>query len=321
MKTLFFTGKGGVGKSTLAAAAAWQLSQKSSVLIVSLDPAHNLGDIFGLEMRDRQIRFSPSLDLREVNLQRLSEDYLRQETEVLCSSYSYLKTLNLDHYFSTLKYTPGIEEYALLTSISKTLREDAGYDYIIFDTPPTGLTLRFLALPQVSITWIERLMHIRRQILEKRHTIHRIKGSMSSRETVLDYTEEDDDILKRLRLLNDRYQSLSGYLRGEDCHLVLVFNPETLSLKESGRLIEGLRDLGIPLRLLIDNKVSAANRDMAGQVEQAITAMTGDALLTRIHLTEALQQDGLYLIPESIVPEAWQQDPGPDSTLTRKGPG
>jgi arsenite-transporting ATPase len=46
MKILFYTGKGGVGKSTMAASAAWQLSQKSRVLIVSLDPAHNLGDIF-----------------------------------------------------------------------------------------------------------------------------------------------------------------------------------------------------------------------------------------------------------------------------------
>ena len=48
MKILFFTGKGGVGKSTLAAATAWQLSKKHRVLVVSLDPAHNLGDIFGL---------------------------------------------------------------------------------------------------------------------------------------------------------------------------------------------------------------------------------------------------------------------------------
>ena len=321
MKTLFFTGKGGVGKSTLAAAAAWQLSQKSRVLIVSLDPAHNLGDIFGLAMHGRQKRFSESLVLREVNLQQLSEDYLRQETEVLCSSYSYLKTLNLDHYFSTLKYTPGIEEYALLTSISRTLREDAGYDYIIFDTPPTGLTLRFLALPQVSITWIDRLMSIRRQILEKRHTIHRIKGTMSSRETVLNYSEDEDDILKRLRLLNDRYQALSRYLRGEDCHLVLVFNPDTLSLKESDRLIEGLRDLDIPLRLLIDNKVSPANPDMAGQVEGAITAKAGDVPLTRIHQAETLQKDGLYLIPEPIVPEAWQRGFEPSSDITGKGHG
>ena len=305
MKIFFVTGKGGVGKSTLAAAAARQLSRKSRVLIVSLDPAHNLGDIFGVSVSDTATRFSDSLDLREVNLQQLSKDYLRQETEVLSSSYSYLKTLNLDHYFSTLKYSPGIEEYALLTSISKTLREDAEYDCIIFDTPPTGLTLRFLALPQVSITWIERLMHIRRQILEKRHTIHRIKGAMSSEETVLNYSEEDDEILKRLRLLDDRYRTLDRTLRGDACHLVLVFNPETLSLKESQRLIQGLQDLSIPLRLLINNKVAADTQDQAGRVEKQIAALAPEAALERVHLDPALHQGDLYTIAETIIPEDW----------------
>ncbi len=305
MKIFFFTGKGGVGKSTLAAAAAWQLSRKSRVLIVSLDPAHNLGDIFGLAVADTTTRFSKTLDLREVNLQQLSKDYLRQETDVLSSSYSYLKTLNLDHYFSTLKYSPGIEEYALLTSIARTLRQDAGYDAIIFDTPPTGLTLRFLALPQVSITWIERLMHIRRQILEKRHTIHRIKGAMSSKETVLNYSEDEDDILKRLRFLNDRYQTLDRTLRGDDCHLVLVFNPETLSLKESQRLIQGLQDLSIPLRLLINNKVQTDDQDQAGRVEKQIAALVPEAVLERVHLDPELHQGELYTIAETIIPEDW----------------
>ena len=50
--------KGGVGKSTMAAAAAWQLSQKSRVLIVSLDPAHNLGDIFGVALQDKKSRYT-----------------------------------------------------------------------------------------------------------------------------------------------------------------------------------------------------------------------------------------------------------------------
>ena len=166
MKILFFTGKGGVGKSTLAAAAAWQLSRKHRVLAVSLDPAHNLGDVFGVSLGDGRRNFSANLQLREVDLKKLSRDYLERETGVLSESYHYLRTLNLDRYFSILKYSPGIEEYALLNSIEKTLREEGSFDYIVFDTPPTGLTLRFLALPQVTIAWIERLTAIRRQILD-----------------------------------------------------------------------------------------------------------------------------------------------------------
>ena len=124
MKILFFTGKGGVGKSTLAAATAWQLSKKHRVLIVSLDPAHNLGDIFGVKVRG-EMRFSETLHLQEVDLKKLSQDYLKREIKVLSDTYKYLQVLNLDTYFSVLKYSPGIEEYALLTSIEKTIRAES----------------------------------------------------------------------------------------------------------------------------------------------------------------------------------------------------
>lgn len=292
----------------MAAAAAWQLSQRSRVLIVSLDPAHNLGDIFGVTIKTGKKKFTKTLFLSEINLQQLSREYLEQETSVLSTTYSYLKTLNLDTYFSILKYSPGIEEYALLTSIEKTIRDEADFDYIIFDTPPTGLTLRFLALPKVTITWIDRLTQIRRQILEKRYTIHRLRGTLDAEETVLDYREVDDDILKRLKKLSDNYHSLDRALRGNDCHVVLVFNPDILSLRESERLVEGLKELGLPLRLLINNKITEANTEMAGYVERQMKKTAGDVLLERIQLSKTLldgEKGTLYDIRESVIPDSW----------------
>lgn len=303
MKILFFTGKGGVGKSTMAAAAAWQLSQEYRVLIVSVDPAHNLGDIFGLTLNNGKRRFTGSLYLQEIDVQKLSKEYLQREINVLSSTYRYLQALNLDNYFSVLKYSPGIEEYALLTGIEETIRTEGKFDYIIFDTPPTGLTLRFLALPRVTITWVERLVQIRRKILEKRYTIHRIRGALSKDETVLSYDEGDDDILKRLRRLRENYQALNGILQGESCAIILVFNPDILSLKESQRLIEGLNDLRLPLRLLIDNKVTEENKETASHVEVNIRKLK-DVPLERVSLSRALLDDRggrLYDIPEDII--------------------
>ncbi len=292
----------------MAAAAAWQLSRKARVLAVSLDPAHNLGDIFGVAIGEGKKKFSRNLYLREVDLVKLSRRYLEGQADVLSNVYGYLKTLNLDTYFSILKYSPGIEEYALLTSIEQTIRDETGFEYIIFDTPPTGLTLRFLALPRVTITWIDRLMKIRRQILEKRHTIHRIRGSLSSEETVLNYREADDDILKRLKVLNDNYHGLDGVLRGGDCHVVLVFNPDILSLRESQRLIEGLRDLGLPLRLLIDNKVTEANEKIARDIEEEMRRFAGGVPIERVAMSNAILDGGkmtLYDVAEVIIPENW----------------
>jgi arsenite-transporting ATPase len=309
MKILFFTGKGGVGKSTMAAAAAWQLSQKYRVLIVSLDPAHNLGDIFGLRLNNGKRRFTNSLYIQEIDVQKLSKEYLQREINVLSSSYRYLQALNLDNYFSVLKYSPGIEEYALLTGIEETIRNEGKFDYIIFDTPPTGLTLRFLALPRVTITWVDRLIQIRRKILEKRYTIHRIRGALSKEETVLSYDEGDDDILKRLRRLRENYQALTGILQGGDCAIILVFNPDILSLKESQRLIEGFNDLRLPVRLLIDNKVTEENRENANHVETTIRNLK-HVPLERVSLSRALlyEKGGkLYDIPEDITSKLYER--------------
>ncbi|HOO91087.1 MAG TPA: ArsA-related P-loop ATPase, partial [Syntrophales bacterium] len=146
------------------------------------------------------------------------------------------------------------------------------------------------------------------KILEKRYTIHRIRGTLSSEETVLDYKEEDDDILKRLWELSDNYQSLDRTLCGNDCHIVLVFNPDILSLRESQRLIEGLADLGLPLRLLINNKVTADNEEMATYVDQQMKGMTKNVTLERIGMAKTLldgRNGALYDIRESIIPDSW----------------
>ncbi|MGA9175959.1 MAG: ArsA family ATPase [Desulfobacterales bacterium] len=304
MKILFFTGKGGVGKSTMSAASAWQLSRKYRVLIVSLDPAHNLGDVFGVVLNHKKQRFTDSLYLKEVNLKKLCREYLQREIRVFTDSYRYLQTINLDSYFSVLKYSPGIEEYALLTSIEETIRSERDFDYIVFDTPPTGLTLRFLALPWITMTWIDRLMQIRRDILDKRHTIYRIRGILDDKETILSYDENDDDILKRLKTLKENYQALSSVIQGKDCGIVLVYNPDTLSLKESKRLIDGLYELKLPLRLLINNKIQKKYTAMADHVDSVIQSFAPTIPIQRVAFTERLldgQNSTLYDIEETIL--------------------
>ena len=253
--------------------------------------------------------------LREVDLHKLSRDYLEREIGVLTRTYSYLQTLNLDRYFSVLKYSPGIEEYALLTSIEETIRREKDFDFIIFDTPPTGLTLRFLALPQITITWIDRLAQIRRQILDKRHTIQKIRGPRKegdeSQEIKLAYDEKDDAVLNRLMALKGNYESLTEILQGPDCGVVLVFNPDMLSLRESERLVEGLRDINLPLRLLIQNKVTEENRAVAGQVVAELRKMVGDIPLLQVALSAQLAcglDSMLYDIPEDLVtPLNWRR--------------
>ena len=309
MRLLFFTGKGGVGKSTISAAAAWQLSQHARVLIVSLDPAHNLGDVFGVTLNHRKHRQAERLYLMEVDVARHSRSYLEREIGMLSDTYGYNRAINLDSYFSVLKYSPGLEEYTLITSVEETLENEGGFDYIIFDTPPTGLTLRLLALPRITLTWLERLIGLRRLILEKRHTIHNIQGPAADNGGLrLVYDEHEDRVLTRLLGLKERYQKLSARLEGPDSGVVLVFNPDPLSFRETERLIAGLNELHIPMRLLVDNKVEARNEAQAERIEADLLALTGRLPVQRVRHSADLASGGdvpLYQIPEDVVSQLW----------------
>ncbi len=295
MKTLFFTGKGGVGKSTLAATCAWQLSEKGlKVLLVSLDPAHNVGDIFATKVTHSKKRFTRRLYLQEADLEKAAAAYIEQNIDVLTEVYSYTRAFNFDMYFKVLRYSPGVEEYASLTIMEEILRRETGFDYVVFDTPPTGLTLRILALPNISITWVDRLRRIRRQILEKRYTVHNITGKYSEEGYTLPYEEKDDGVMKKLNEIWQRYVNVYKVLKGPDNSIAVVFNPDYLSLRESQRIISGLKDLQLPLRAAFNNKYEERLMAAADEVEQELFPNgANDILVSRVPLQDT-NRDGAY---------------------------
>ncbi len=289
MKTLFFTGKGGVGKSTLASAAAWQLAEKGNrVLAVSFDPAHNLGDIFHEELSHKKKRFKKtSLYLQETDLDSAAQEYLSQNMGLMEEVYNYTKATNLDRYFKVLKYSPGVEEYAALTSLETILStEEENFDYIVFDTPPTGLTLRILALPQISVSWIDRLIGIRREILEKRYTVQNITGKYGEKPFKVPYTEEEDQVMKKLLQMRERYERVREVLQGADAAVAVVFNPDFLSLRESQRLFDGLLELKLPLRVVFNNKITDKNQGVAEEVEKELLSGRKDINIERVRLID-----------------------------------
>jgi len=272
MKSIFFTGKGGTGKSTISAASALQLSEKGyRVLAVSLDPAHNLGDIFGIKLSHKKKKYNANLFLQEVDLEKAADEYVQSNVRLMKDMYGYLKAFNMDSYFDVLKYSPGIEEYAALTALEKILSaESEMFDYIVFDTPPTGLTLRIFALPGITLLWLDRLVRIRKSILSKRYTIHNIRGKYAPEGVALSYDETEDRVMIKLNDLKVRYKRVLDMLQGEQNRVAVVFNPDFLSLKESDRLISGLMELKMPVSDLFDNKVDAGEPDRAEAAEKVL---------------------------------------------------
>jgi len=285
MKSVFFAGKGGVGKSSLSAASAWQLAERGNrVLATSFDPAHNLGDIFGVQLSHKITRYKKtSLYLQEIDLEKSAQEYLKSSVGILEEVYSYTKAFNMDKYFKILRYSPGVEEYAALVAMEHLFRrESENFDYIVIDTPPTGLTLRILALPKVTLAWLDRLIQIRLQILDKRYTIHNITGKHDGKETKLPYTEDEDTVMRKLREMVTRYETVQRFLQSPDNNIALVCNPDVLSLKESQRLVTGIKELELPLNTLFVNKVTSENIDAADRVEKKMLAEIPDVELKRV---------------------------------------
>jgi len=250
MKVLFFVGKGGVGKSTSSALFALKLARGGrSVFLNSIDPAHNLHDIFRAPLEARPREIVPGLLAAETDLAAWVKRYLQETEREFKSIYRYQESFNLHRYFRTLRYSPGLEEYAVLLALQDTIRKHGDRDYIVFDTPPTALTLKFLALPRVSLLWLNELSGLRRAILRKKEIITRIKRGRGEPE------REGDPILSRIESLIEKYRGFSSVLQDtQRTRLFIVLNRDRLSLAESATIWKELDQLELPKPTVILNR-------------------------------------------------------------------
>jgi arsenite-transporting ATPase len=251
--SIFFLGKGGVGKTTLSSSLALALARHGArVLVASLDPAHNLGDSLKVQLNGEPKRVEKNLDALEVNLAQWVDRYLEESREQLKLNYSYNTTLNLDSFFGILKYSPGTEEYAVLWAIEDIhCRLALSYDFVVFDTPPTALSLRFLSMPAISGLWVAELTKLRERILKDRQTIARLNPASPVADGCLD--KRDDKVYGKLGSIGARLAALHSLFSNESFMSVVV-NPDELSMCEALRIKEDLARLGIPLSALCLNK-------------------------------------------------------------------
>jgi len=262
-RVLFFVGKGGVGKSTNSSLFALKLSRSGKqVLLNSIDPAHNLHDIFQTPLGSKPKQIVPGIEAMETDLDQWVKKYLKDTERDFRSVYKYQEAFNLHRYFKTLKYSPGLEEYAVLLALVDTLRRFADRDYIIFDTPPTALTLKFLALPDVSLLWLQELSQFRQLVLDKEQIITRIKQGRKQE------SRERDPILGKIADLVDMYRGMSELLKDtETTRTFLVLNPDELSLAESQLIWKEMTNLGMKISFIILNK-AAKDWEFAGRIQQ-----------------------------------------------------
>ena len=250
-RIVIFGGKGGVGKTTAAAAhalAAAKADPKRKLLIFSTDPAHSLSDSFDEQIGElkKGVAGNKNLDAMEIDpgkwFEELKQRY-RSWTDDLFASISGQSGMEIQFDREAMRELveltpPGIDEIAALGTISELLDEDR-YDSIILDTAPTGHLIRFLELPEVALSWIRTFMKL----------LLKYQNVVRATEVAEELVALSKSIKRVLALLTDQ----------EMCEFVGVAIPERMSLEETLDLAKSLEKLKVPLRKLVINGVVPAD--------------------------------------------------------------
>ncbi|MCX8163973.1 MAG: TRC40/GET3/ArsA family transport-energizing ATPase [Aquificaceae bacterium] len=251
MRIILFSGKGGVGKTTISAATAYRLSRLGyKTIVVSLDPAHSLGDAFDLLEEEKTkakglpIRVSESLFLQEIDIQ---EEVDRYWGDVYRFLELLFNTTGLDQVVSEeLAILPGMEEVTSLLYVNKYYREGE-FDVLVLDLPPTGESLRFVSMPTVLKWYMRKIFNVERTILKVARPVAR---------RLTDVPLPDEEYFKALENFYEKLKGVDELLVDPGITSVrLVANPEKMVLKESQRAFMYFNLFGINVDGVIVNKV------------------------------------------------------------------
>ncbi|MDT7946606.1 MAG: ArsA family ATPase, partial [Cyanobacteriota bacterium PSP.bin.10] len=237
-------GKGGVGKTTVAGALAWTLAKRhpdKQLLLVSIDPAHSLGDLFQTKLGQDPIPLLPNLLGQEVDaavvLEQFRQDYLEEVAAILAGEGTAGVEVQYDPqaWRQLLQMPPpGLDEVMALLSVLR--QETSGqFDLVVLDTAPTGHLLRFLQMPQALEGWVSLALKL---WLKYRDVVGRSEWAQRMRE-----------LLAQVRQLRQQLQD------PQFVTFIPVFNPEQAVLAETERLLAELDALGIPHPYAVLNRV------------------------------------------------------------------
>lgn len=231
MRIIFFAGKGGVGKTSAAAATGIKAAEMGlRTLVMSLDVAHSLSDIFDLDKglldqnKGRPLQVGDNLWIQELDIQ---EEIEQNWGDIHRYLSTLLNTTGLDEILAEeLAILPGMEEVSLLLYINRYAKTKA-YDVLLLDCAPTGESLRFISIP-TALEWYMK------KIFKMERTLAKYVGPLARK--VYNVPIPGDDYFDAIAGLFDRLKGVDELLADPETTSVrLVANPEKVVLKETQR--------------------------------------------------------------------------------------
>lgn len=245
MRVILYTGKGGVGKTSLAAATAVTAAAAGKkTIVVSTDAAHSLGDSFNLELSDKPVNIRENLWAQEVSVLRSAEKNWGKVQEYLSALLvsQNVKDITAEEFV----VFPGLEELFSMFEILTHL-EQGNYDVVIVDCAPTGETLRLLSFPEVLKWWLEKVFPLERRLIQMARPISK---------PLFGLPLPEDDLLDSIAKLVQQLQSMHELLTDHDVTSVrLVVNPEKMVIKEAERSFMYLSLYGFNTDAVVVNRL------------------------------------------------------------------
>lgn len=254
---IFFAGKGGTGKTTCSASFALNFAKKESkTLLVSTDMAHSLSHIFERKIGDKVEKIAHNLWAIEIDPQKEAKKYMKRIKDAIGEVVSSVIVEEIKKQIDAAYLSPGAEETAIFDKFIELMKKiNSPYTKIVFDTAPTGHTLRLLTLPELMEDWIEKLLKKRLQVLKLMKMASRIDESL--REKV-----KHDPVIEILNKRKERFILARNYLldKKSSC-FIFVLDAERLSILETAKAISLLKSHGILVDGIIVNKILPFTKD------------------------------------------------------------
>jgi arsenite-transporting ATPase len=245
VRVLLFTGKGGVGKTSVAAATAVRCADAGlRTLIISTDPAHSLADSFGIPLGGEPTSIIDGLAGQQLDSQERMEDSWGEIQSWLVDVFNWAGVEAIEA--EELAVIPGLDEVFALGDI-KTHAESGDWDVLVVDCAPTAETIRLLSLPDILNWYMERVFPAGRRL-------NRMVGPVLSRLTSLPVA--GDEVFSASRQFYDRLDGVKEILSDPKVTSVrLVVNPERMVIAEARRTYTYLSLFGYRVDAVIANRL------------------------------------------------------------------
>lgn len=249
---VLFSGKGGVGKTTCASATSTALANKGNkTLLISTDPAHSISDIFETEIGDTPTPLFKDIPLSAIELdptEQFEKNYSDTAEALMGEAERFGVDIDVDNIEGADNGIIGSDEAAMIDMFAEYI--DSEWDYVVFDTAPTGHTLRMLKLPEVLDSTVGTLLGVKSQVDTVRNTVSRFvsRGGDDDDQKTLDDVDVDG--------AREKLRNVRDILKNRDkTQFFAVMEAEQLSYNETSRLLDQLRENEMEIGGVIINKV------------------------------------------------------------------